>query len=552
MKSHILRRSRLIVGALTLWVGLASSAWAWPPTGVPPALGPGDRAFARVAADGSGGCFVVWYQAVDDTGGPSQVYAQHLNPGGVRTWGSGGVPVATKHATQSLASLVPDGKGGIVVSLIDGDRNRTFNDIVVQRLSASGEKIWGEAGVVAGSVYVFPPLLVADGSGGAIVVFSNYDPTTGEQVMAQHVSAAGALLWPAPGIHVADGEHQSDPVAIEDGSGGAIVAWIQGYPDPTGQAQRVSFEGQRLWSDQGVVLGHQMTGLAISSDAQGASLVGWLDTRNFTPDHGAEIYAQKLDGNGSPVWTPGGVAASREDAGKLHVRVAPDGEGGAFVTWEQASLRPLEIAAQRVNASGAAVWAPNGLVVSPAGYSVYSHDMAPDGRGGLFVGCYHVHASESPTLDLLARHLGPKGSFAESSGPTTLSNAAAEGVDLASDDLANAFVGWTDHSGASDVLVSKLRPEPARGGRLLRPISTIEPNPARGAFQVAGALPLDSPARLELIDLRGRLVATRVIVPAAGLWSTSFGGNEHLASGTYVLRVIQGSAVSSAKVSVIR
>ena len=553
MKFHRVRIPRpvLIVLISTLAAtGDATSSSAWSPNGVSVALGPGDRSFAAVTADGAGGCFVLWFQAAGDTGFYSKVYAQHFNSGGAREWGDHGVPVAQQRATQSFASLVRDGQGGILVSFIDGDQNRPFTDIVVQRLNADGGKPWGEDGVVAGSAYVFPPLLVADGSGGGIVVFGDYDVATGTHVLAQHVSAGGELLWPGPGIHVAAGDLQKDAVAATDGVGGAVVAWIQGYPDPVAVAQRLSFDGRRLWGDAGIVLGHQMWDLSIAPDSQGATLLGWLDLRNFTPDHLAEIYVQRLDENGAALWTPGGVAASREDGGKLDVRVAPDGADGAFVTWEQATLRPLEIAAQRIDASGVPLWAPNGIVVSPAGYSEYSHDMAPDGRGGLFVACYRQHTTEGGLLDLFARHLGASGGFDEPSGLDQLSGTAADGVRAASDDKGDVFVGWTSRETTTEAFVVKLHAEPAHGSSA-RPIRMIEPNPARGIFRAEGVLASDVPAHAQLFDLRGRLVASRLILPAGGVWHASFGEREHLAAGTYVLRVVQGSAVSTGKVSLI-
>src|SRR5262249_40121006 len=153
-------------------------------------------------------------------------------------------------------------------------------------------------------------------------------------------------------------------------------------------------------------------------------------------------------------------------------------------------------------------------------------------------------------------------------GPATLlDHAVSNDVFGASDDHGNAFLGWSAYQRPVFIqpiraFVARLSDAPAKQAAMLRPslaltptrvLAAITPNQSRGPFLAPGAVPTDAPARAELIDLRGRVVASRLLAPAAGgAWIASFGASEHLASGTYVLRVTQANTVTTAKVSVLR
>ena len=77
------------------------------------------------------------------------------------------------------------------------------------------------------------------------------------------------------------------------------------------------------------------------------------------------------------------------------------------------------------------------------------------------------------------------------------------------------------------------------------------PNPARGEVTARFALPDARPARLELLDLAGRRVAARE-VSGAGAHAERFGDLGALAPGVYLLRLVHGGAVRTARVAVIR
>jgi hypothetical protein len=62
----------------------------------------------------------------------------------------------------------------------------------------------------------------------------------------------------------------------------------------------------------------------------------------------------------------------------------------------------------------------------------------------------------------------------------------------------------------------------------------------------------DAPARLELLDLAGRRVATRVILGVGGARRERFALPAALESGVYIVRLSQGGAVRVRRFSALR
>ena len=79
------------------------------------------------------------------------------------------------------------------------------------------------------------------------------------------------------------------------------------------------------------------------------------------------------------------------------------------------------------------------------------------------------------------------------------------------------------------------------------------PNPSQGAVTVAFSLPGDAPARLELVDLAGRLVTRRDVGSlGVGYHVVDLTEGRRLSAGVYLLRLSQGRVTQTARVVVIR
>ena len=139
--------------------------------------------------------------------------------------------------------------------------------------------------------------------------------------------------------------------------------------------------GPTPWTGDGLpicnVVSHQVLPSAIS-DNSGGIIAAWTDFRDFTYD----IYAGRLDGNGNPLWAPGGVALARNNGVLWQAVTMPDGANGAFVLFGQSTGSYFsDIFVQRVTSAGAisAGWPANGVSVAPGGATGFGAVPTDDG-----------------------------------------------------------------------------------------------------------------------------------------------------------------------------
>lgn len=88
------------------------------------------------------------------------------------------------------------------------------------------------------------------------------------------------------------------------------------------------------------------------SDGSAGAIVAWDDARSGN----ADIYAQRLAAaDGSSLWPAAGAAISLAAADQDRPALAPDGNGGAYIAWQDtrdAIVSAIDIYAQRVSSTG--------------------------------------------------------------------------------------------------------------------------------------------------------------------------------------------------------
>ncbi len=131
---------------------------------------------SSVAADGTGGAFIVWTDYRDSSRtGEGDIYAQHVLPSGELAvgWPVDGLPVCTVAGDQQRPTVVADGEGGILVAWEDSRSGDT--DVYVQHLTGGGSisEDWLTEGVVACGAPgpQHDPVVVSGADGSAIVAW---------------------------------------------------------------------------------------------------------------------------------------------------------------------------------------------------------------------------------------------------------------------------------------------------------------------------------------------------------------------------------------------
>ena len=549
----------LISGAVAcalLPAGFAFAAWPSDPfVNVPLCTATGDQTTPAIVSDGAGGAIVAW---ADARNGNRDIYAQRISADGAPLWTPGGVPLSTATGDQANPTIVSDGAGGAIVAWHDIRSGTTF-DIYAQKVDASGAPGWtpdGAAVCTSASHQQFPTL-TWDGAGGAIITWfdfrdGNYD------IYAQRVSSGGAMLWTADGVAIStEVRHQEYPTIVADDAGGAIITWFDqrtgdSYTFSDIYAQRISSDGAVQWTANGVPLctatGDQ-SNPTIATDGASGAIVTWFDYR----DGNYDIYARRIDASGTALWAADGVALNTLPGEQAYPTIVSDAAGGAIVTWRDHSGKTYDIRAQRISGDGATQWMPQGVVVCAAADDQYDPTIISDGAGGAIISWWDYRFNNG---DIFARRVLADGTPQWTPDGVALSRPTGSQIlpAIAPDLSGGAIVAWQDGRGANnDIYAQRVNQLGELGGapRIGVPaesevsfaLDPVRPNPSRsgGAMRLPLTLPDSEPASVQLVDVRGRLVATREVGSlGAGRHVVDLAAGLELRAGVYLVRLTRG------------
>ena len=212
------------------------------------------------------------------------------------------------------------------------------------------------------------PFIVADGSGRAIVGWDQDKAATGFDVAAQMMLSNANIAWGDVGSNVSNATgNQQVPVALSLGAGGTIVAFADNRSGGWQvYAMRMNQAGSQVWGSNGVLVATSgLTGpdvkIDIASDGAGGAIIVW-ELEFSATDH--DIYAQRLDASGNQLWTTAGAAVTTASADERFPQVISDGAGGAVVCWEDSRNASTQIYANRLDQNGSLMWPSEDVAVS--------------------------------------------------------------------------------------------------------------------------------------------------------------------------------------------
>ncbi len=420
-----------------------------------------------IARDGMGGAIIAW---IDHRSGNHEIYAQRLNVSGTPLWTAGGVALCTDPSYVAGLQICADGAGGAVVTWKDS-RNGN-NDIYAQRIGSNGITKWNSDGlaVCTDANDQQYPYVVEDGSGGAIVIWQDWRNVNSD-VYAQRIDAGGYVWWTNNGIPVCTySDNQSWVRTVSDGAGGVIVCWMDyrvSYADI--YAQRVDGNGTIMWTATGEPVctnGSLQGNPAIASDGAGGAIISWQDQRNG--GYAAmDIYAQRINASGSVQWTADGIPIGAGNNEQFYSYLDGDGWGGAVIVWldNQAGDGQYQVYAQRVDAAGTVLWATNGVKLSAQPVFQTEARIVSDGAGGALAGW-------NDNGNIRVQRVDASGNLMWGSSGVLLCGAAglqADGLPV-SNDAGGCIVSWhDDRSGNYDIYACNID----AGGQLFHPAPEI-------------------------------------------------------------------------------
>jgi len=416
----------------------------------------------EIIPDGKGGAIMVWqdYRA-DVEEEMSDIYAQRVDKYGKPLWLANGVAICTADSSQLYPKIISDGACGAVIVWQD-ERNGSGNaNIYAQRVDSSGNTVWAANGAVVcdTSNKQQYPAIVPDGTGGAIIAWSDYRNGSSYDIYAQRIVATGTTVWGRNGMAVCNAaNHQTGPVMATDNFGGAVIVW-QDYRSGTNYdiyAQRVLGNGTVKWTVNGVTVcdttGNQRKP-AIAADYIGGAQIVWQDDRSGSYD----IYAQWLMWyDGSRAWTKNGEMINNMSGNQQNpaiVCISDFYTHTSLIAYETAKNGNYDIEIVKIDNAGKVVtgW--------PATWSPYDESkpkMVVDGMGGAFVTWMGMDYSTN-SYDIFACRANYD---VEKTWWQAQSVCHAAGGQLnpaiCTDDAGGVFIAWQDGRNGSDIYAQRL------------------------------------------------------------------------------------------------
>ncbi|MBK6891908.1 MAG: T9SS type A sorting domain-containing protein [Flavobacteriales bacterium] len=386
----------------------------------------------KAVSDGADGWYVLWLDG-RVSNSKDEVYGQHVNADGVALWeadgrqliadpvkkvgdvavcltDAGSLFIAWVHGTDTLKAQLLDAAGASTwpqPGLVPGRFNANAYSSAARRMLAGGNGAFvtwmadhqgsnavvaynvvdGAGGVMHGFNGIYIPGsgyavngVNPDGSGGMFIHWATAN-ALGAGIRVRRVDANGDLQWvgnvaPTAGsAGISDGEY----TAVYDGTDGLVVVW-----NNSGDVlmSRVDISGTLTWSPAiKPVCVQSNTQRRPTVVAQGGHLYfAWSDAR--PPASNFDLFGQKMDLNGDPLWTVDGVLAIQENTYIPHARIAPTPDGGAYVVHKASG----GFKAMLLNSSGVPVWNP-AYKMTEASYAPFYGDvrMLPTSDGNAVI-----------------------------------------------------------------------------------------------------------------------------------------------------------------------
>jgi hypothetical protein len=305
-----------------------------------------------------------------------------------------------------------------------------------------------------GTGQVTAPVTVSDGAGGMFIAWvdGRNTATTGNDIFVIRVLASGVI---APGfaaggnpVCLATGA-QSNPAMVEDGQGGVVITWTDARNTATNNndvyAQRINALGAPLWAENGVAI----IETAVNESVPAITLISGLEVAIVWRFVGVSTdlafnYIALSNGSKS---LASDIVITAEANNQTNQQAVSDGNGGLIVLWGdgRVSNGTSGVVAQRYNAGGIRLWAEGGAFVrAPGGTNTTGPQMVGDGTGGaVFV---WSDSRNGPTnSDIYAQRLNSGGDAewgAEAKQVTSATGQQLNPVIIKSGD--NFIMGWND------------------------------------------------------------------------------------------------------------
>lgn len=410
------------------------------------------------------------------SGNNENVYLQCVNKSGLTDWQPNGIRVSLSLGQQTSARAIAT--DSTIILVWQDNRSGVDYDIYVQQIDKNGQLLWTNSGKIicnaTGNQY--NPRIVGDGQGGVIIVWQDRRNNTDYNLFAQRINSNGQPQWTSNGVVVCSSPYdQFNLQIISDGSGGAIVAWHDfragtGYTDI--YTQRISSNGGMIWQTNGIIVCNALnnqSNLQMIPDGFKGAIIVWQDRRTTGRE---DIYTQKINSSGSPLWTANGVSISTANGYKYYPQLASDRTGGAVITWQDnRNGIDYNIYAQHVSFEGVVLWNTEGFSVCSVGGQQYYPQITTDATGNAIIAWQDKRNNRD--YDIYSQRVKIDGSIDWSLNGVAVTNNLFDQLEpqVLTDDEGGAVISWSDYrtgTGYSDIYANRIGLNGKLGGGCYR------------------------------------------------------------------------------------
>jgi len=242
-------------------------------------------------------------------------FAYMISPNGDFLWGANGVDISTGDSFQPSPTLTETSDGNFVFAWITSE---TAQAIALQKLSPTGQKLWGTNPIVIQSAtedYSYPAVVKSD-NGQTILVHTVQAGMYQVRIRAHKLDANGQLLWGTNGVMIQDNGQMAFyqvPEVESDGNNGALIAWYDGRAGnnlSSSFVQRISSTGNLYFPVNGAegslaAQRNKFYPQVAFNLATQETYMFWMETEPNQNQNG--IYGQKFSPTGNRLWGSSGM-----------------------------------------------------------------------------------------------------------------------------------------------------------------------------------------------------------------------------------------------------
>jgi hypothetical protein len=426
----------------------------------------GEQAIPKVATCPNGDTYIASFSSES---GNYNVRMQRLDAQGNELWETNGILISDNPQMSWLTDwdMTADNDNHAILTF--QDVRNVDNDVVAYRISPSGSFVWGPDGIElsSGPAFDASPKVTVTSAGNAVFAWQADDV-----IILQKVSPSGSLLWGSNGITISStGITFSWPQLIPVGSDEVILKYFQDtgtFPSITRNiyAQRYDADGNPVWSSPtvitnmgGIVAWTQV--LPFEDDGSDGFYIAWHDQR-YGPSNPSKVYVHHINSSGQAVFTANGVSVSGSSYMQNEAKLAlPSGSSDIYVFWDE--IEPVfqndwGISGQKISSTGTKLWGANGMpILSVSGVQTY---IVQARKSPTDMAIFYEEYVDNVNIVLKAARIDTDGNFVWPSDIVNISTVISSKVHPVVNEFANNqwILSWEDdRSSESDIYAQNVQ-----------------------------------------------------------------------------------------------